>query len=171
MARERVNRGPLLFAVHIKSAASADLIIVVLTVAAICPALDLLPAAAIVNAMTTKSKPKKAPKTMEGYFQAIQQDLARMATKNDIQQIRGEMERGFKNVDAGFKNVYHQIGDVRDDVKRLNEIMVSKADLSETVRRELDAAPFAKETEVKELRERMTVVERKLGIERSRHAA
>ena len=108
---------------------------------------------------------------MEGYFQAIQQDLARMATKNDIQQIHGEMERGFKNVDASFKNVYHQIGEVRDDVKRLNEIMVSKADLAETVRRELDAAPFAKETEVKELRERMTNVERKLGIERSRHAA
>lgn len=108
---------------------------------------------------------------MEGYFQAIQHDLAGMATKNDIQQSRAEMERGFKHVEASFKNVYHQIGEVRDDVKRLNEIMVSKADLAETVRRELDAAPFAKQSEVKELRERITVIEQKIGIERARHVA
>ena len=53
----------------------------------------------------------------------------------------------------------------------ITDVMASKADLAETVRRELDASPFAKESEVKELRERMTVVERKLRLERPRHAA
>jgi hypothetical protein len=49
--------------------------------------------------------------------------------------------------------------------------MVSKADLAETVRRELDASPFAKERDVKELRDRLAVVERKLGIEKAHRAA
>lgn len=53
----------------------------------------------------------------------------------------------------------------------LNTSKLQPVDLSETVCRELDAAPFAKGSELKELRERMTTVERKLGMERSHHAA
>jgi hypothetical protein len=49
--------------------------------------------------------------------------------------------------------------------------MVSKADLAETIRRELDASPFARESDVKDLRERLLRVEEKLGIKPSRRAA
>ena len=115
--------------------------------------------------MATKAKPKKKEESFDRYARAIQ---------NDIVALGAKMETGFKSIradmDAGFKNVHRQIGEVRDDVKRLNEIMVSKADLSETVRRELDSAPFAKESDMKELRERITAAERKLGIAGPRRA-
>ena len=61
------------------------------------------------------------------------------------------------------------IEDLRADVKMVTEIMVSKAELAETIRRELGASPFGKESEVKDPRERLSLVERKLGIGRSRH--
>ncbi len=60
--------------------------------------------------------------------------------------------------------------EVKDDVRRLNEIMVSKADLSE-IRRELDASPHAKQADVKDLSERVLRVEEAVGIKQKRRAA
>jgi hypothetical protein len=122
----------------------------------------------------TKTKTKAKTPSFERYARAIQTDIARlgksmeagfksiheeMATKEDIRKVREEM--------ATHKNLL----EVRDDVQRLNEIMVSKADLSETIRRELDAPPFAKESEVKDLNERMLRVEEAVGIKPKRRAA
>lgn len=89
-------------------------------------------------------------KDMATGFRAVREE---MATKQELGEVRA------------------MVKDLRADVKMVTEVMVSKADLAETVRRELDAAPFAKESEVKELRERIAVVERKLGIEKARRAA
>jgi hypothetical protein len=61
--------------------------------------------------------------------------------------------------------------EVRDDVKRLNEIMVSKADLQEVLRRELDTSPYAKDADVRALGERILHIEEKLGLKHGRHAA
>jgi hypothetical protein len=121
-----------------------------------------------------KPKKKKPELSFERYARAIQTDIARlgknmeagfksirdeMAAKEDIQNVRDQM--------ATQKDLL----EVRDDVKRLNEIMVSKADLSEAIRRELDASPFAKESEVKDLSERMLRVEEAVGIKPKRRSA
>ena len=90
---------------------------------------------------------------------ATKQDLLNLATKQDLLQLRSEMA------------THSALLGVADDVKRLNQIMVSKADLAETIRRELDASPYAKEADVKDLRERILRVEEKLGINPARRAA
>ena len=109
-------------------------------------------------------KPKKKPPSFEHYARAIQTDIADLGK---------EVREGFKSmrsgVDAGFENARKQMHDIREDVTRLNEIMVSKADLTETIRRELDASPYAKEADVKDLRDHLLRVEEKLGLKPSRH--
>jgi len=116
--------------------------------------------------MVLKAKPKKKPLSFEHYARAIQTDIADLGK---------EMRDGFKSMHSdiatGFENVRKQTHDIREDVKRLNEIMVSKADLSEAIRRELDISPYAKEADVKEIRERLFRVEEKLGLKPSRRAA
>jgi hypothetical protein len=95
-------------------------------------------------------------KQMETGFKSIRED---MATKEDIRKIRNETA------------THSALVDVHDDVKRLNEMMVSKADLAETIRRELDASPFAREADVKDLRDRLLRVEEKLAMKPNRRAA
>ena len=83
------------------------------------------------------SKPKKRTDSFDRYARAIQDDIAalgksmkegfqsireEMATKDDIRQVREQM------VTKG------EFKEVRDDVKRITDAMVSKADLEETIR-------------------------------------
>ncbi|MGA2674957.1 MAG: hypothetical protein ABSE99_17215 [Terracidiphilus sp.] len=105
------------------------------------------------------TKPKTKERSFEHYARAIQTDIANLGkeVRDGFQSIR-------KDMDAGFLNVRRQMDDIRDDVGRMNGIMVSKADLESTVRYELDTSPFAKEAEVKGLRERLLRVEKKLGM-------
>jgi hypothetical protein len=102
------------------------------------------------------AKPKKKPLSFDHYARAIQADIAHLTetVKAGFASIRGDMDSGFTNV--------------RDDVARMNGIMVSKAELEETIRRQLDVAPYATETGVKELGERVLRVETKLGIKSRR---
>jgi hypothetical protein len=102
--------------------------------------------------------------TLEDMARAIQGDLALMATKGDILALGATM-------DDGFKKVRNEIADVRDDVVRMNGIMVSKGDLAETLRRELDVSPYARESDIKEVRDRLLRVEQKLGLKPGHHAA
>ena len=94
-------------------------------------------------------------KKMESGFQSIRED---MASKEDVRKLRNDMA------------THTALVDVHEDVKRLNEIVVSKADLSEAIRRELDASPYAKEAEVKDLHERLLRVEEKLDMKPRRRA-
>jgi len=127
----------------------------------------------MINPMApAKRKTQKKELSFEHYARAIQTDIAQLgksmetgfkSMREEIGSIRGEMAAGFNSVRdemATHKNLL----EVRDDVQQLNDIMVSKADLSETIRRELDESPFAKESEVKDLSERLLHVEEKLGI-------
>jgi hypothetical protein len=113
--------------------------------------------------MPAKPRPKKKVMTLEHLATAIQQDFLAirrdMATKNDLQRLRTEMA------------TKAEVREIRDDVKRITEVMVSKADLANTIREELDKSPFAKETDVAELRARMARVEEKLGLRRRQPAA
>lgn len=127
----------------------------------------------MINPMpTAKRKTQKKELSFEHYARAIQPDIAHLgksmeagfkSMRGEIGSIRGEMAEGFHKIRdemATHKNLL----EVRGDIQQLNDIMVSKADLSEAIRRELDASPFAKESEVKGLSERLLRVEEKLGI-------
>ena len=112
--------------------------------------------------MATKPKSKEKPTTVDGFFRAIQVDLFAirrdMATKDDIRRIR--------EVNLATRA---QLQEVRDDVKRITDMMVTKADL-EVLRDEL-FRQINDGKHIEELRERLAIVERELGIEKSRRAA
>ena len=125
--------------------------------------------------MAAKPKqPKKKMKTLDEFAAAIHADYLtiskQMATKEDILQIRSEMAtkediRQIRNdMGIGFR-------DLHADVKMITEVMVSKSDLTEAIREELDKSSFAKEKDVAELRDRLMRVEEKLGMKHGRHAA
>ena len=78
----------------------------------------------------------------------------------DLLAIRKDMATK-RDVDGNFR-------DLRADVKTITEVMVSKADLANTLRAELDKSSYAKQEEVNDLRTRVHHLEEKLGI---RHAA
>lgn len=118
-----------------------------------------------------KPKPKNKQMTIEDFAIAIQRDLARMATKDDFARLAVDIRNVDRKLDGRFRVVYHQMKELRTDVSQLNGIMVSKAELAETLRRELDVSPFAKESDVQELAERLAAVEQKLGIKHTHRAA
>lgn len=82
---------------------------------------------------------KKKPMTLDDFAVLIQKDLARMATKQDIAEIREETKEGMRQLRAemgiGFRNV-------EADVKMITETMVSKADVANTLADELAKAPY-----------------------------
>jgi hypothetical protein len=133
------------------------------------------------NMQKEKPKKKEGDASFERHARAIQSDIARltkamesgfksiredMATKAELQEIKIEVTSARREMAT-----HAALLEVRDDVRRLNEIMVSKADLAETIRREFDAAPYARETEINELRTRMLRVEEELDIKPNRRAA
>ena len=95
---------------------------------------------------------------MEDFAAAIQKDLARMVTKDDLLPI----QRDIRTLHANLK-------DVRDDVKMITETMVSKADLAETLAEELAKSSYGRR--VDDLRTRVNVIEEKLGIKPTHRAA
>jgi hypothetical protein len=102
--------------------------------------------------------------TLEDFATAVHEDYLAirkdMATKADL----WPMQRDIKTLDTNVR-------ELRSDVKMITDSMVSKADLSEAIRRELDASPFAKASEVKDLNERMLRVEEAVGIKPKRRGA
>jgi hypothetical protein len=115
-----------------------------------------------------KPTTRKKPMTLENFAAAIQRDFST---------LRDDMTAGFSTIRAEMTSMRDKMAthaalrEVRDDVQRLNDIMVSKADLAETIRRELDTSPYAKETDVKDLRERLLHIEEKLGLKPTHRAA
>ena len=105
--------------------------------------------------MTTRPKTKKKTMTLEDFAGAIQEDLARIERKNEL--LR-------KDVAGGFRAL-------REDLKIVNEVMVSKADLANTLREELDKSSYVKQDELNELRARVHRLEEQLGISHERRAA
>jgi len=99
-------------------------------------------------------KAKKKERSLDHYARAIRDDIATLGEKMDF----------------GFAKVHKQMRDIREDLKRFNEAMVSKADLEETIRRELDKSPYAKESDLNDLRTRVVRLEEKLGLAPRHHA-
>ena len=123
-----------------------------------------------------KPTTKKKAMTIDDLAGAIQRDFLAirkdMATKADIRAIREEMATKQDLFELSQKMVTREeFRELRSDVKMITDAMVSKADLAETIRRELDTSPYAKETDVKDLRERLIRIEEKLGLKTTHRAA
>ena len=141
----------------------------------LAPTFDTFRHGVMLNAMTVKKSKLKIEKkklTLDDFAAAIQKDYAAirrdMATKEDIRQIREGMATGFRNVRDEMATRM-AMRDLQADVKTITDVMVSKADLAEAVRTELDAPSQARA--IDDLRTRVLHVEEKLGIKRNRRAA
>jgi hypothetical protein len=105
-----------------------------------------------------KPKSKKKPMTLEDFAVVIQEDIARMATKDDLWPIQRDL-----------KTVASQLGDLRSDVKQITDVMVSKADLANTLGDELAKSVYGRQ--IDDLRNRVNILEEKLGIKSTHRAA
>jgi hypothetical protein len=115
-----------------------------------------------------KTKPKKKAMTLDDFALSIQNDYTSLrkdmatgfaeiqeGTKAEIQQLRNEMGIGFRNIDA--------------DMKMMADVMVSKADLANTLAEELAKSPYA--IQIADLQTRVHALESKLGVKPTRRAA
>lgn len=111
-----------------------------------------------------KTKPKKKAMTLDDFALAIQADLARTATKEDLQAMREEMatKADLWPMQRDIKTLDKNVRDLRDDVKIITDAMVSKADLANTLAEELGKSQYARQIE--DLKTRVNVLESKLGI-------
>ena len=118
-----------------------------------------------------KTKPRKKLLTLDDFAEAIQTDLARMVTKEDIQAIREEMvtKADLWPMQRDLKTLDKNVRDLRDDVKMVTDAMVSKADLANTLADELAKSPYTRQIE--DLQTRVNVLESKLGVKPTRRAA
>jgi DNA-binding ferritin-like protein len=109
--------------------------------------------------------------TLDDFAVVIQRDIARMATKDDLQAICEEMvtKADLWPMQHDIKTVDKNVRDLRDDVKQITDAMVSKADLANTLGDELAKSAYARE--IDELRNRVNVLEKKLGIKPMSRAA
>ena len=122
----------------------------------------------MINIMPSKPlKPKNKINTLDEFAAAIHRDYVaiseKMATKDDIQSIRGEMATKLE-----LGEVKMTLKHIQEDVKQITDNMVSKAGLENTIRDEFGKSDHAKKIE--KLHERVSRIEEKLGIRETRHA-
>lgn len=106
--------------------------------------------------------------TLDDFAVAIQHDLARMATKDDLKHMATKDDIRDMATKQDIRDIHKGMADIRADVKMVTDVMVSKADLEalrEELLREIRAGKH-----IDELRERLAIVERKLGIAKNRAA-
>jgi hypothetical protein len=119
----------------------------------------------------TKPIRKKKPLTLDTFAALIQKDLARMATKDDIRQIRNDMATKDElwPMQRDIKTLTTQLKEVREDVKQITDSMVSKADLANILAEELAKSAYARQ--LHDLQNRVNVLEEKLRIKPAHRAA
>jgi len=117
-----------------------------------------------------KPKPTKKPMTLDDFAVVIQRDIARMATKDDLQAIRVEMvtKADLWPIQRYIKTLDKNVRDLSADVKQITDVMVSKSDLANTLGDELAKSAYARQIEA--LQNRVNVLEKKLGIKPASHA-
>jgi hypothetical protein len=122
--------------------------------------------------MMARPTTKKKPMTLEDFAAAVHHDYLaiskNMATKADLKRFATKDDLFALNQKMVTREEFR---DLRSDVKMITDAMLSKADLAETIRRELDSSPYVKETDVKDLRERLLRIEEKLGLKPMHRAA
>jgi Zn-finger domain-containing protein len=101
-----------------------------------------------------KGKTKKKAMTLEDLAAAIQQDFSRMATKDDVAQLRREMA------------TKEELGKLREELADgLGDVRTKISDVQE----QIAGLRYAKE--IDELRARVVRIEEKLDIKPGRRAA
>jgi|SRR5579884_3421085 len=129
----------------------------------------------MLNPMPKKpAKREKKPMTLDRFAVAIQTDLqaTRRAVADGFRSIREDMAAEFRTVRDEMRRDFAtkaEVRELREDVQRITDAMVTKADL-DRLREEL-LLEIRQGEHVDELRARLTVVEAKLGIKPSRKAA
>jgi len=124
--------------------------------------------------MATKPITKKKPMTLEDFAAAVHKDYLdirkEMATKEDIRELRSEMATKSELYALSQKVVTREeFRGIHSDVKMITDSMVSKADL-EALREDL-LHEMRHGNPIEGLRERLEIVEKKLGIKSTRRAA
>jgi hypothetical protein len=121
-----------------------------------------------------KTNTKKKAMTLEGFAAAIHKDYLsiskKMATKDDIRQVRKDMATKSDLYNLGQKMVtVETFRDLQNSIQMITTSMVSKADLATTLGEELRKSEHGKRME--DFQTRLGVVEQKLGIKPTHHAA
>ena len=123
--------------------------------------------------MAPKSPNKKKSLTLEDFAAAIQKDYRALNKKMDTQYraIRKDMatKADLWPMQRDIKTLEKNVHELQEDVKMITETMVSKADLAETLAHELAKSEYARQ--LGDIRERVNVLESKLGIKPIRRAA
>lgn len=109
--------------------------------------------------------------TLEDFAAAIHTDLLRMATKDDLREIRKDMatKTDLWPMQRDIKTLDKNVRELRSDVKMITDSMVSKADLANTLADELAKSPYARRIDA--IDARVNVLEQKAGIKPSHRTA
>lgn len=118
-----------------------------------------------------KTKLKEKEPSFERYARIIQNDIAALGRemRAGFGSLREEMATKYE-LGALRTELKNDIRDVGERVDRLNSVMVSKGELAEVIRREFDVSPYAKESELRELRDDLNRVFEKLGMKPPRRS-
>jgi len=118
---------------------------------------------------------KKKPITLDDFASAIQNDYRAirkdMATKADLKDMltKADLKAELWPLQRDIKTLEKNLRELRDDVQTITEVMVSKADLANTLSEELAKSEYARQ--LQDVRNRVDVLERQLGIKPTHRAA
>ena len=106
---------------------------------------------------------KEKIKTLDDFAAVIHKDYL------ELHKEIGEMGGRFWPIERDLKTLTSQVGELRADVKQVTDIMVSKADLANTLGDELAKSIYGRQ--IDDLRSRVDILEAKLGIKTTRRTA
>jgi hypothetical protein len=114
-----------------------------------------------------KTKPKKKAMTLEDFAAAIQTDLARMATKDDLKGLATKQELAeIRDEIATKKDIQAVREEMAISFSTLGDRIVNAKD---ELQEQIAGLKYAKE--IDELRARVHMLEQKVGIRPTRRAA
>jgi hypothetical protein len=123
-----------------------------------------------------KTKPRKKAMTLEDFAAAIQTDLARMATKDDLKGLATKQELATIREEMATKQDLQQFATKKDLEAVGEEMAISFSTLGDRIvnakdelQEQIAGLKYAKE--IDELRARVHTLERKIGIRPTRRAA
>lgn len=114
---------------------------------------------------TRKTKTKKKPMTLDDFAVLIQKDLARMATKDDLKNLATKEDLAAIRSEMATRKDLERFATKEDLEATRDRINV----VGDRLEEKIDGLRYAKE--IDELRSRVNVIERKVGIKPASRAA
>ena len=118
---------------------------------------------------TRRTKTKNKPITLDDFAALIQKDLARMVTKDDLKNLTTKKELATIRSEMATKNDLERFATNEELQTAFDTLADRIAIAKEDLREEIAGLRYAKE--IDELRSRVNVIERKVGIKPASHAA